>query len=141
MTSKDFIKIFYFVQQAKQLTKEQRWFLLSLMSYQTICGIYKDYEKEKPFRVYQKKFEEYFQVNEKDFINEINVASTLDDYIKADEIDNSNGVGKAFDVTINWNNLEELRISSIPKKNEQQITQETVLKVLQMIQNGTITIK
>lgn len=141
MTAKDFTKIFYFVQQNKNLTKEQRWFLLSLMSYQTISGIYQDEEKTKPFRVYYTKFNDFFQVNESDFLNEMTVAATLDGYIKADEVDNSNGVGKAFDVTINWNKLEELRISSIPKKNEQQITQETVLKVLQMIQNGTITIK
>lgn len=144
-TGKDFTKMFYFIQQNKEMPKEQRWLLLSLMSYQGIAGIYNDEEKIKPFTVYFKKFSEIFDISINDFLNLANQTATLDKLISYGEEANEKNDDRKFNVVINWDNIESLRTDYISrnskKSSNDEITNETVLKVLKMIQEGKISLK
>lgn len=142
MTSKDFTRIFYFLQQTNKLSKEDRWVLMSIISYQTIAGIYNDEDKVKPIRVFADKFKSHFEVTETDFVNELGVLQNLYEFVTYKEVDNSKGTGRAFDITINWEKLEAFRIDSLPQKknNNNEITPEVIMKVISLLNEGKINL-
>lgn len=102
LTKKDFIKITLFINTCKTLTRNERWVLMSLMSYQGCIGIYEDEDRLKPFRIYQTKLKEYFDIDYSEFINLYNTSLfQFIDYEEQHQSPNSSW-GMA---TIDWESL------------------------------------
>ena len=128
MTNKDFTRLFYFIFSNKEMSIELRWQLMALMVYITVCGVYDDESRQKPFVLYYSRLKEIFWIDKIDFF-------TLGDvygFLEYEEV-NSNAVN----VLIKWEKIEIYR-QEICNKQKQIPNQDTINQVIQMIKEGKV---
>ena len=137
MTAKDYTRLFYFVQQTNSLKREQRWFMLSLMSYQARIGITDDVKKTEQFAVYSKKLEEWFDIPEIEMYSNMDILSRQYGFITISEFETESDV--AFNVTINWSKIDAFRTEQINK--QQAPSASTIDQFNKLIQSGVVVIE
>lgn len=137
MTAKDYTRLFYFVQQTNSLKREQRWFMLSLMSYQARIGITDDVKKTEQFAVYSKKLEEWFDIPEIEMYSNMDILSRQYGFITISEFETESDV--AFNVTINWSKIDAFRTEQINK--QQAPSANTLSQLNQLLQSGALIVE
>lgn len=133
MTAKDYSKLYFFIHSNREMTKELRWQMMSLMNYLPVCGVYDDDARAGKFTIYLSKMKELFEIESIDFF-------TLGDIYGFLEYEKIND--NAFEVRIKWKEIDEYRTTFISKfkkdKEKDEINGETINKVLQMLLEGKI---